>query len=221
MEPFGSFHSIWSGLVQIITSIFASFSEPCNLPTLNKILYPVITRRVQESIASGNWESITLKSDGMGGKGVFATEEIEQGTIICHYGGELLDVAQFTHDMSCGRTKFLLEVQIGENKIFFNHTDSTQKTFGCMMNHSSLHPNCAKKIHQDQNGCPVVVLKALQKIQVDEELVHDYGKKYEDLPPCTVNCRQCTFAGELFFFAQDKYLFINVTVIDNKFIIHS
>lgn len=158
---------------------------------MNVHLYPLLPKLVMEMVFSNKWKSISIEDDHMGGKGVFATKPILHGAYVCHYGGDFLDGNAGNEVILYGSTKFLLEVTINRKSYYFNHCDPEKLTFGAMMNHSKRHPNCIKKLHQSKKGKPVVVLKALRNIDAGEELLHDYGTKYEELPPCSVNCRLC------------------------------
>lgn len=98
-------------------------------------------------------------------------------------------------DMRGGNTKFLLQITVGNTKLFFNHNESTKPTYGSMMNHSALHANCVKNLYQDKDGLPVVIFKAKRVIRAQEELLHNYGKKYGDIPDCSENCQLCQQNG--------------------------
>lgn len=170
---------------------FFSDLQTFSHPVLNKDLYPPLTDCLQEHVDKNSWNLIVVKNDNMGGEGVFACVEIPQGTAVCHYGGEFIDRTRAESDMDQGCSKFLLQITVNNKHFFFNHHESKMKTFGCMMNHSSLHPNCTKKLHQNGSGMPVVIMKTLRNIAAGEELVHDYGVHYEPIPSCTVNCQKC------------------------------
>ena len=167
------------------------------IPNMNKELYPVLSKKDQEHVERNDWDALIIKCDNMGGEGVFAQKDIGHATMICHYGGNLIEQATAEDDMAHGRTKFLLQFTVNGQKLFFNHPHHSVKTYGRMMNHSKLHPNCTKKLHQNASGMPVIMLKTLRKIDAGEELVHDYGVYYESIPPCTVNCKKC-FGKEIF-----------------------
>ena len=177
--------------VDISDSKTRSVNSNDQLPVLNDLLYPVLTQNQQEKVLNNTWHSVVLKCDNMGGRGVFATQTIQRGAIICHYGGELTNKVKGEEDMSKGHTKFLMQITVGDTKLFFNHNETTRATYGSMLNHSRLHPNCVKNVYQDKNGLPVIIFKANRLIKPDEELLHDYGPKYGLLPACSKNCHLC------------------------------
>ena len=127
----------------------------------------------------------------MGGEGVFATKFHSRGSILCHYGGLLLNARHVQEDYATHATKFLYHFQIGEHHLFFNHYSYSTKTFGCMMNHSRIHPNTFAKVHQNQFGAPVILHFAKRNILENEELVHAYGPFYQNTPDCTALCKLC------------------------------
>jgi hypothetical protein len=130
----------------------------------------------------------------MEGRGVFSTKQFDSGQVLCHYGGVLLETDEFEEDR-----KFLLEFPVnGTETWFFNHYKNTPSSFGKMLNHSSKHPNAIKKVFQDRQGQPIIIFIALGDIDCETELLHNYGNKYQPLPPCSKNCKICKGSIEIF-----------------------
>lgn len=155
---------------------------------INPLVRKVLPQAALKHVSQNSWPGVLVKSDNMGGHGLFADKDFAQGMFICHYGGDLLDQEGFSL-AKCD--KFMLEIELNDEKWWVNHNDKTPFSFGKMMNHSRTCPNSEKTIFQDEAGQPVIVFKALKKISCGEEIVHNYGKKYGYLPPCTINCKKC------------------------------
>ena len=158
---------------------------------LNKNLYPVVSPQILNRVETNHWPGLEIVPDGMGGEGVFMTKFVRKGTVLCNYGGILLDAEMAEEDYKKEETKFLFEFEIGDIHLFFNHYNSSTKTFGCMMNHSRIHPNVTSKLFQSPSGEPIVLHLATRDIMRTEELVHNYGTSYGNIPDCTESCIQC------------------------------
>lgn len=165
-------------------------------PKMNVLLFPILADKNDDKVQNNSWEGIEVKNDNMGGNGVFATKDIAHGTVVCHYGGKLLDLPMANKDIERMETKFLLEFAINGKPFFFNHYPNSQASFGKMLNHSKYHGNLTKKMYQDKHGHPVLMLVANRLIEKGEELTHDYGKKYGLSAECTVNCNKCKSRGK-------------------------
>ena len=161
---------------------------------MNPNLYPVLSQQILKKIESNDWPGLKIDEDGMKGKGVFATQFWPHNSLLCHYGGVLTGletVKPLYNSENPDFCKFLLEFKIDGKYFFFNHYPPAPKTFGQMMNHSSLHDNVTKKVYQTPNGSPVVLHFAKRNIWAGEELVHNYGRGYGNVELCTFHCWEC------------------------------
>ena len=79
----------------------------------------------------------------------------------------------------------------GIKHIYLNCHLTESKTFGQLLNLSSLHPNAITKIYTTGKNKLDVIFFAKCDIQVDEEIVWDYGKNYTGVNPCVTSCFKC------------------------------
>ena len=79
----------------------------------------------------------------------------------------------------------------GIKHIYLNCNPTGSKTYGQLLNHSSLHPNAVMKIYATGKNKLDVVFVAKHDITVDEEIVWDYGKNYTGVNPCVTSCFKC------------------------------
>ena len=68
--------------------------------------------------------------------------------------------------------------QNGIKHFYPNCHPTESKTYGQLLNHSSLHPNAITKIYTIEKNKLDVIFFAKHDIRVDEEIVWDYGEKY-------------------------------------------
>jgi SET domain-containing protein len=126
------------------------------------------------------------------GMGVFTTREVQQGTVLCNYGGILLS-KRAGMEMHSGNEfgNYLMEFIFKQKRYFCLHSKHTIDTYGKLINHSKLHPNCTPKVFQRRGGVPEVMFLALEHINAGEQLVYDYGKIYDGVEKCISNCFKC------------------------------
>ena len=79
----------------------------------------------------------------------------------------------------------------GIKHIYLNCNPTGSKTYGQLLNHSSLHPNAIMKIYATGKNKLDVIFVAKRDITVDEEIVWDYGKNYTGVNPCVTSCFKC------------------------------
>ena len=79
----------------------------------------------------------------------------------------------------------------GIKHIYLNCHLTGSKAYGQLLNHSSLHPNAITKIYATGKNRLDVIFVAKGDIQVDEEIVWDYGKNYTGVNPCVTSCFKC------------------------------
>jgi SET domain-containing protein len=110
------------------------------------------------------------------GQGLFAGQEIKQGTKIIRYIGE-----KITHEESERR------LAAGNAYIFglderYSIDGSTRKNTARYINHSC-NPNC----QTEQFGC-IIWIVAIRDITAGEELTYNYGYEMNDEPPEACHC---------------------------------
>ena len=130
------------------------------------------------------------------GRGVFATNVIGKGAAVCNYGGHFMPYRYvknhlLPYEYMCD---YLLEIKEnfrGKYKIFYlNHDDKSVETYGKYLNHSEKHPNLVMKIYADGDKLEVIFV-TLRKIEMNEQLVWDYGTSYSGVEDCVENCNRC------------------------------
>ena len=77
--------------------------------------------------------------------------------------------------------------------IYLNCHLTGSKTYGQLLNHSSLHPYAITKIYATRKDKLDVIFVAKHDIRVDEEIVWDYGKNYTGVNPCVTSCFKCKY----------------------------
>ena len=77
------------------------------------------------------------------------------------------------------------------NHIYLNCHLTGSKTYGQLLNHSSLHSNAVTKIYATGKNQLDIIFVAKCDIRVGEEIVWDYGKNYTGLNPCVTLCFKC------------------------------
>ena len=127
----------------------------------------------------------------MEGNGVFAT------TPLCNYGGvqvttKYAEKYLLPFEDKCDYVVELRETtNDGLKNIYLNCHPTECKTFGQLLNHSSLHPNAVTKIYTTGEKKLDIIFIAKHDIRVDEEIVWDYGKNYTGVNPCVTSCFKC------------------------------
>lgn len=131
------------------------------------------------------------------GKGVFATEDMPKGTIVCNYGGKFHSHKYCEKNLLPFEQKCDYLIELRENMkgkwalVYLNH-DSTTDSFGKFLNHSQKHPNLKTKIFALGECAKLDILFITKRtIKKNEELVWDYGPKYTGVGKCVSSCRIC------------------------------
>ena len=108
-------------------------------------------------IENQSWPSLEVTEGLPEGRGVFATSKIDSGSMVCNYGGVLLNKHQ-GNIIPEEDSNYLMELTVfpGEHTFFLNHTMDSEFTYGKYINHSSKHPNVRPKVFL-KNGLPEVI----------------------------------------------------------------
>lgn len=170
--------------------------------------------QILRNCATQDWKCLKITLDGNRGKGVAATAEIPKCAIICDYNGEIYrfdEAEKLFGTMSKTEEKYARSYAVEYDELFggkfyvFAHFEEEIQSFGRLLNHSALHPNCrvypkyfeasrprSSRQQSPQKPARVIVVETLRKILKGEELLWDYGPKYSKEPWFyTCHCRKC------------------------------
>ena len=185
---------IWFYLfVMVISKLFYS-PEMVYLLSGAKFGFPlrkVLPENLMRKCRNQDWSGLQIGSGLMEGNGVFAQEHFVKNTPLCNYGG-----VQVTRNYAEkyflpfeDKRDYVLELcETTDDGIKHCHPTGSNKTFGQLLNHSSLHPNAVTKIYTTGNFNKLdVIFVAKCDIRVDEEIVWDYGKIYTGVNPCVMS----------------------------------
>lgn len=142
-----------------------------------------------------------------------ATRDIPKGRIICDYSGEVYradEAEKLFSSMTKSEERHARDYAVEYEEMFggtfyiFAHFPEKIKSFGRLLNHSALHPNCRvypkyisrprkrKERHEQQSKSRIFVVETTRKVSAGEELVWNYGPKYAQRPWFyTCHCRRC------------------------------
>ena len=77
-------------------------------------------------------------------------------------------------------------------ELFYMNCDSKRdKTYGQLINHSSLHPNAIPRTYVTEKGKLEIIFCSQRDIKSGEEIPWDYGKNYNGVEPCVESCTKC------------------------------
>ena len=144
-----------------------------------------------------DWSGLQIWSGLVEGNGVYAQKHFVKNTPLCNYGGVQLtsNYAQkhlLPFEDKCDYVLKLCEMtDNGIKHIYLNSNPTGSKTYGQLLNHSSLHPNAVTKIYATGKNKLDVIFVAKRDIRIDEEIVWDYGKNYTGVNPCVTSCFKC------------------------------
>ena len=99
------------------------------------------------------------------------------------------------HDEKCNYLVELLERTSCGMELFYMNCDSKRdKTYGQLINHSSLHPNAIPRTYVTEKGKLEIIFCSQRDIKSGEEILWDYGKNYNGVEPCVESCTKCKHA---------------------------
>ena len=144
-----------------------------------------------------DWSSLQIRSGLMEGNGIFVREHFVKNTPLCSYRGVQVTsnyaekyLLPFEDKCDCV-LKIYETTDDGIKHIYLNCHLTGSKTYGQLLNHSSLHPNAITKIYATGKNKLDITFVAKCDIRVDEEIVWDYGKNYTGVNLCVTSCFKC------------------------------
>ena len=157
-----------------------------------------IPNEYREKCAFQSWKGVKVVPGLAEGRGVFSTKTFSRGSFICNYGG--LNVTEsyaeknmLPFDDECNYLVELREMTCdgASVKVFINFDPGKEKTFGQLLNHSSVHANVEPKIYLSESNKLDILFRAKRKIKEDEEIVWDYGSNFSGVNNCVSSCIKC------------------------------
>lgn len=152
---------------------------------------------LREKCLKQDWCGIEIKAGLKEGKGVFTKEFIKKNTPLCNYGGVQVSRTYaekylLPHDEKCNYLIELLEkTNSGMQKFYINCDSKMDKTYGQLLNHSSLHPNATPRIYTTGKYKLEIIFCSQRDIKSGEEILWNYGKGYSGVEPCVESCLKC------------------------------
>ena len=142
-------------------------------------LRKILSDELQEKCLKQDWCAIEIKSGLKKGRGVFAKKFIKKNTPLCNYGG--VQVSQsyaekylLPDDEKCNYLVELLERTSYRMELFYINCDSKRdKTYGQLINHSSLHPNATSRTYATAKCKLEIIFCSQCDIKSGEEILWD------------------------------------------------
>ena len=75
--------------------------------------------------------------------------------------------------------------------LYINSDSKSDKTYGQLINHSSLHPDAIPRTYVTEKGKLEIIFCSQHDIKTGEEILWDYGKNYNGVEPCVESCMKC------------------------------
>ena len=113
------------------------------------------------------------------GRSVFAKDLFRQGDIVAEYKGQFVPFDDFKNrskEADFSGNCFFFEFFFNDRKCAIDAGDENE-TKGRLINHSKRHPNVKPIVHTNAKGKPVILFKALKKIDTDQEILYDYFER--------------------------------------------
>ena len=125
----------------------------------------------REKCDSQSWEGVKVVRGLAEGRGVFAMKTFSRGSFICNYGGLNVTESYAEKHMLPFDDKCNYLVELREKtcdgasvKVFINFDPGKEKTFGQLLNHSSVHANVEPKIYlSESNKLDILPKERLKK----------------------------------------------------------
>ncbi|KAJ8362136.1 hypothetical protein AAFF_G00393010 [Aldrovandia affinis] len=146
------------------------------------------SKRIQRLTRNQNWKGLLTKNIDGKGKGVVATRTFQAGEVVCDYHGQIAtaqagkNIHQSTSAEETGYMFFYTNSR-QQNMCIDAHSPSCEchpgkETFGRLINHSHKKFNLKPRYYSaeiDGQEKDVILFFATKNIDVNEELLFDYG----------------------------------------------
>ncbi|ROJ92227.1 N-lysine methyltransferase KMT5A-A [Anabarilius grahami] len=139
-------------------------------------------RHIDDLIRNGVEEGLKVKSIDGKGRGIFADGPFQKDQFVVEYHGDLLEIS----DAKARESQYAQDPSTGCYMYYFRYhdktycVDATKETnrLGRLINHSK-NGNLQTKLHGIK-GTPHLIFLASRDIEVDEELLYDYGDRSKE-----------------------------------------
>ena len=99
-------------------------------------------------------------------------------------------------DEKCNYLVEVVETTSYGMELFYINCDSKRdKTYGQLLNHSSLHLNVTPRTYATAKGKLDIIFCSQRDIKSGEEIVWDYEENYNGVEPCVDSCVKCKQAA--------------------------
>ena len=139
--------------------------------------------RLKEKCLKQDWCAIEIKSGLKEGRGVFAKKFIKKNAPLWNYGwvqvcGSYAEKYLLPDDEKCNYLVELLERTSRGMELFYINCDCKRnKTYGQLINYSSLQPNAIPRTYATAKGKLKIIFCSQHDIKSGEDILWDYGKK--------------------------------------------
>jgi len=138
---------------------------------------------IEEAVRTKRENGLEVRLMEAKGRGVFATRAFAKGDFIVEYAGDLISL----REAKKRETNYAKDAAIGCYMYFFEFKgksyciDATAESgrLGRLLNHSKTENNCHTKLF-DVESRPILAILASRDIELDEELLYDYGDRSSD-----------------------------------------
>ena len=150
---------------------------------------PILSAMTEKQIVQNAWPHIEKRDGLIEGSGIFTTDTILTGQIVCNYGGEILDKEHGLQLVANDESDYLTEFGFKDRTLFYNNP--TCIGYGGYLNHSKRHPNISPKLFLTIDGKPEIMFITKHKIPAGIQLVWNYGHAYKGVGQCVASCIKC------------------------------
>ena len=90
--------------------------------------------------------------------------------------------------------ELLERTSCGMELFYINCNSKRDKTYGQLINQSSLHPNAVPRTYVTEKARLEIIFCSQCDIKKGKEILWDYGKNYNGVEPCVESCMKCKHA---------------------------
>ncbi|PAA74960.1 hypothetical protein BOX15_Mlig022522g3, partial [Macrostomum lignano] len=157
-------------------------SLPTEMASMRQLTMADVVRQTMISTGNVVVQAGSVDAEGLG---AFARTDLPKGTVVCTYGGELIQgqkarLAREEDIVKQGKPCCFLFFFSWRDQAYCIDATNTFQYVGRYINHSRRRNNL-KPIVADVNNKPHLVFQAIRDIARGEELLYDYGERRSDV----------------------------------------